>query len=111
MSGSVSGGRSLPLESYLFTCWVQGEALFVFFEGTAPMTDNSKRTGAAIEVHYQFLAWLAPTIEKFPKRVQCWPIASVRYTATVSQLSEADRKQRGRRGNDAVDPQQTIRLS
>jgi hypothetical protein len=31
------------------------------------MTDNSKRTGAAIEAHYRFLAWLAPTIEKFPK--------------------------------------------
>ncbi len=31
------------------------------------MTDNSKRTGAAIEAHYQFLAWLVPTIEKFPK--------------------------------------------
>jgi len=33
----------------------------------APVTDNSKRTGAAIEAHYQFLAWLVPTIEKFPK--------------------------------------------
>lgn len=31
------------------------------------MTDNSKRTGAAIEAHYRFLAWLVPTIEKFPK--------------------------------------------
>jgi 23S rRNA-intervening sequence protein len=31
------------------------------------MTDNSKRTGAAIEAHYRFLAWLMPTIEKFPK--------------------------------------------
>ena len=31
------------------------------------MRDNSKRTGAAIEAHYQFLAWLVPTIEKFPK--------------------------------------------
>jgi hypothetical protein len=31
------------------------------------MTDNSRRTGAAIEAHYQFLAWLMPTIEKFPK--------------------------------------------
>ena len=31
------------------------------------MTDNSKRTGAAIEAHYQLLAWLVPTIEKFPK--------------------------------------------
>jgi hypothetical protein len=24
------------------------------------MTDNSKRTGAAIEAHYQFIAWLVP---------------------------------------------------
>jgi hypothetical protein len=32
-----------------------------------PMTDNSKRTGAAIEAHYRFLAWLVPTLEKFPK--------------------------------------------
>jgi hypothetical protein len=31
------------------------------------MTDNSKRTGAAIEAHYQFLVWLLPTVEKFPK--------------------------------------------
>ena len=31
------------------------------------MADNSKRTGAAIEAHYRFLAWLVPTFEKFPK--------------------------------------------
>jgi hypothetical protein len=31
------------------------------------MTDHSKRTGAAIEAHYQFLAWLAQTVEKFPR--------------------------------------------
>jgi hypothetical protein len=31
------------------------------------MIDNTKRTGAAIEAHYQFLAWLAPAIEKLPK--------------------------------------------
>ena len=31
------------------------------------MPDNSKRTGAAVEAHYQFLAWLIPVIEKFPK--------------------------------------------
>jgi hypothetical protein len=31
------------------------------------MPDNSRRTGAAIEAHYRFLAWLVPTIEKFPK--------------------------------------------
>jgi hypothetical protein len=31
------------------------------------MADNSRPTGAAVEAHYQFLAWLVPTIEKFPK--------------------------------------------
>jgi 23S rRNA-intervening sequence protein len=31
------------------------------------MTDNSKRTGAAVEAHYQFLLWLAPALEKFPR--------------------------------------------
>ena len=31
------------------------------------MADNSKRTGAAIEAHYQFLVWLMPTVEKFPR--------------------------------------------
>jgi hypothetical protein len=31
------------------------------------MTDNSKRTGAAVEAHYRFLLWLVPTIEKFPR--------------------------------------------
>jgi hypothetical protein len=31
------------------------------------MPDNSKRTGAALEAHYQFLIWLLPTAEKFPR--------------------------------------------
>ena len=31
------------------------------------MTDNAKRTGAAIEAHYQFLLWLGPALENFPK--------------------------------------------
>ena len=29
--------------------------------------DNSRRTGAAIEAHYQFLVWLMPTVGKFPR--------------------------------------------
>jgi hypothetical protein len=41
------------------------------------MTDNSKRTGAAIEAHYQFLAWLVPTIEKFPKSHKCDRIETI----------------------------------
>ena len=31
------------------------------------MADNAKRTGAAIEAHYQFLLWIGPVLEKFPK--------------------------------------------
>ncbi len=31
------------------------------------MTDNTRRTGAAIEAHYQFLIWLLPTVGKFPR--------------------------------------------
>ena len=31
------------------------------------MADNSKRTGAAVEAHYQFLVLLFPAVEKFPK--------------------------------------------
>jgi hypothetical protein len=31
------------------------------------MADNSRRTGAAVEAHYQFLAWLLPVLEKFPR--------------------------------------------
>src|ERR1700680_3691356 len=31
------------------------------------MADNSKRTGAALEAHYQFLTWLVQAIERFPK--------------------------------------------
>jgi len=31
------------------------------------MTQNARRTGPAIEAHFQFLTWLVPTIEKFPR--------------------------------------------
>ncbi|MGO9171505.1 MAG: four helix bundle protein [Rhodomicrobium sp.] len=32
-----------------------------------PSNDNSRRTGPALEAHYQFLLWLIPTVERFPK--------------------------------------------
>jgi hypothetical protein len=31
------------------------------------MSDNSRKTGAALEIHYQFIKWLSPTVAKFPK--------------------------------------------
>jgi hypothetical protein len=31
------------------------------------MTDNARKTGAAVEAHFQFLMWLVPPIEKFPR--------------------------------------------
>jgi hypothetical protein len=42
----------------------RGEAPGRVFFGLADM-DNSKRTGAALESHYQILVWLLPTVEKF----------------------------------------------
>jgi hypothetical protein len=31
------------------------------------MTDQARKTGPALEAHYQFLAWLMPTVTKFPR--------------------------------------------
>jgi hypothetical protein len=31
------------------------------------MTGDARRTGPALEAHFQFLSWLSPTIEKFPR--------------------------------------------
>ena len=55
-----------PLNLYLFTSGVQGRSPGRFF-CKGQMTDNSKRTGAAIEAHYQFLAWLLPTSRNSPE--------------------------------------------
>ena len=30
-------------------------------------TDNARRTGPALEAMYQFLLWLVPAIDKFPR--------------------------------------------
>ena len=34
---------------------------------TQPPTDRSRQTGPALEQTYQFLTWLVPTVEKFPR--------------------------------------------
>jgi len=31
------------------------------------MSDNARRTGSAVEAHFQFLMWLIPAVEKFPR--------------------------------------------
>ena len=31
------------------------------------MSDNARRTGAAVEAHFQFLMWLVPAVDKFPR--------------------------------------------
>ena len=32
------------------------------------MFDSSRRTGPALEAHFQFIQWLVPTVERFPRR-------------------------------------------
>src|SRR5262249_25948476 len=72
LSGARSSRSGLadtyPIKFYFFTSGVQGaQPLGQIFLGAASMIDNSKRTGAAVEAHYRFLVWLAPTVEKFPR--------------------------------------------
>ena len=31
------------------------------------MSDHARRTGPAVEAHQQFILWLVPTIEEFPR--------------------------------------------
>ena len=31
------------------------------------MIDNARKTGPAVEAHFQFLMWLVPAVEKFPR--------------------------------------------
>lgn len=31
------------------------------------MPDNARRTGPALEAHFQFLLWLIPAVERFPR--------------------------------------------
>jgi Sulfatase-modifying factor enzyme 1 len=66
-SASGWGGRFLPLESLslcLLGAWGRSPQLFYSEDA---MNDHAKRTGPAVEAHYQFLLWLVPTVDRFPK--------------------------------------------
>jgi hypothetical protein len=73
------------------------------------MTDNSKRTGAAVEAHYQFLVWLLPAVEKFPKSHKFTLGDRIEITAlnVLESLIEAtytrDRADALRRGNLGIE--------
>ena len=45
-----------------FLCGVSGKAF-----AEEAMNNHVKRTGPAVEAHYQFLLWLVPTVERFPR--------------------------------------------
>jgi hypothetical protein len=59
------------LDLCLFTNWGVRGAQPPFATDLAcemPMvTDNARRTGPAVEKTYQFVLWLIPTVQKFPK--------------------------------------------
>jgi hypothetical protein len=73
------------------------------------MSDNAKRTGPAVESHYQFLRWLALTIEKFPKTHKFTVGDRLYNTAldVLESLIEAtysrDRQQHLRRANLGIE--------
>ena len=51
------------------------------------MTDNARRTGPALEAHRQFLLWLVPTVEKFPRSQKF--LLGDRIQATALDVLEA----------------------
>ena len=73
------------------------------------MSDNAKRTGAALEAHYQFLLWLGPTLEKFPKSHKFTLGDRIQITAldVLEALNEAtytkERTQHLRRANLGIE--------
>jgi hypothetical protein len=67
------------------------------------MIDHSRRTGAAIEAHYQFLVWLMPTVGKFPRSHKFTlgdRIEAVALDVVGCAKSPARRYQRARRRGD-----------
>mgnify|MGYP001252815529 FL=1 len=51
------------------------------------MADNARRTGPALEAHRQFLLWLVPTVEKFPRSQKF--LLGDRIQATALDVLEA----------------------
>lgn len=51
------------------------------------MKDNARRTGAAVEAHYQLLNWLIPTIARFPREQRF--LLGDRVQATALDVLEA----------------------
>jgi len=62
-------------------------AKYVAFQREFHMADNARRTGPALEAHQQFLFWLVPTVEKFP-RAQKFVLGD-RIQATALDVLEA----------------------
>jgi hypothetical protein len=98
------------LNLYLLTSGVQGASPPGRRRiGGQSMTDNSKRTGAAIEAHYRFLVWLVPTLDKFPRsqkftvgdRIQA--LALDVLEALIAATYTRDRAQYLRQGNLGIE--------
>ena len=73
------------------------------------MIDNSKHIGAAIDAHYQLLAWLLPTVANFPRSHKFTLADRIEITAldVLEALIEAtntrDRAQQLRRANLGIE--------
>ncbi len=73
------------------------------------MKDSSRRTGPALEAHYQFILWLIPTVERFPRTQKFLLGDRIQSTAldTLEALIEAtytrDRKAHLGRANLGIE--------
>lgn len=65
------------------------------------MSDAARRTGPALEVHFQFLQWLVPTVERFPRSQKFLLGYRIQATAldVLDALIEATYSREHRRGH------------
>jgi hypothetical protein len=58
------------------------------------MRQNARRTGPAVEAHFQFLNWLMPTIGRFPREQRLKPSASAFMANLERELLRLERELR-----------------
>lgn len=69
------------------TCGLRPASLTKLAGVASHMRDNARRTGPALEAHQQFLLWLVPTVEKFPRSQKY--LLGDRIQATALDVLEA----------------------
>lgn len=65
--GPRRDGRPIPLRTLSWSTYEGRQGPQVFGSRRISVSDQARKTGPALEAHYQFLAWLMPAAMKFPR--------------------------------------------